>query len=382
MPGLVDYYVGLDVSQKMTSICVIDQDGKQIVEGKSSTHPLDIRGWLGNRIEDGKSLKIGLEAGTMSSWLYSGLVRFGFEVVCMETFQAHRFLATYRNKTDKNDARGLAQLLRMGGEDFLRVVKIRSQASQETRVLLAMRDHLVTQKVSLENHIAGVLKPFGIIVERGSVVPETFFKRTIDALAQAERNGVHVKEFVLPSLQLYEQAAAKIVPLTARIEEIAGSIEMVRRFMDIPGVGPVTALSVYAAIDDPHRFQKSSDVAAYFGLTPRQFQSGEFNMMGAISRRGDPATRRTLVIAATVLLSVSQEWTTLKAWGVKLAKRIGFSKARIAVARKLVMIMHRMWLDNDRFRPQVISSDERIRLKQELAPQPSKLSAVKRIVVA
>lgn len=374
MTATADYFVGLDISQKTTSICVIDAAGKIFCEGKSLTRPEDVRGWLANRLEDGKTLSIGLEAGTMSSWMYSGLVRFGFSVICMETFQAHRFLATYRNKTDKNDARGLAQLLRMGGEDFLRVVQIRSQASQETRVLLAMRDHLVSQKVSLENHIAGVLKPFGIIVERGAVPAETFFKRTVEALAIAERDGVHVRDFVLPSLLLYRTAAEKIQPLTARIEEIANSIDVVRRFMDIPGVGPVTALSVYAAIDNPHRFTKSSDVAAYFGLTPKQYQSGEFNKMGAISRRGDPGTRRVLVIAATVLLSASQEWNTLKAWGVRLAKRIGFSKARIAVARKLVMIMHRIWVNNDRFRPKLLSAEERKLLKQEMAPKPPRFS--------
>lgn len=309
-----DYYVGLDVSQRTTSICVIDHQGKKHFEGKSNTQPEDIRGWLLNRVEDGKTFRIGLEAGTMSSWLYTGLTRFGFEVVCMETLQAHRFLKTYRNKTDKNDARGLAQLLRMGGEDFLKVVQIRSQAAQETRVLLAMRDHLVTQKLSLENHISGVLKPFGIIIERGAVNGDTFYKRTLEALTQAERNGVNVRGYVLPSLHLYMEAVARIAPLTEKITEIAKSIEIVRRFMEIPGVGPVTALSFYAAIDNPQRFSKSSDVGAYFGLTPRQFQSGETDYMGSISRRGDPGTRRVLVIAATVLLSASQEWSTLKAW--------------------------------------------------------------------
>ena len=369
MTVTVDYFVGLDVSQKMTSVCVIDPAGRQVCEGKCLTRPEDVRGWLNNRLDTDKEIKIGLEAGTMSSWLYSGLVKSGFTVVCMETFQAHRFLATYRNKTDKNDARGLAQLLRMGGEDFLRVVQIRSQAAQETRVLLAMRSHLVSQKVSLENHIAGVLKPFGIIVERGSISPDVFFKRTLEALATAERDGVHVRDFVLPSLILYRTAAERLVPLTTRVEEIANNIEVVRRFMEIPGVGPVTALSVYAAIDNPHRFSKSSDVAAYFGLTPRQFQSGDVNYMGSISRRGDPGTRRVLVIAATVLLSASQEWNTLKAWGVRLAKRIGFSKARIAVARKLVMIMHRIWVNNDRFRPKLLSVEERKQLKQEMVPK-------------
>lgn len=371
-----EYFVGLDVSQRMTSICVIDTDGRKFCEGKCNTRPEDIRGWLTNRVDADKAMKIGLEAGNMSSWLYSGLVKSGFDVVCMETFQAHRFLATYRNKTDKNDARGLAQLVRMGGEDFLRVVSIRSQASQETRVLLAMRDHLVSQKVGLENHIAGVLKPFGVIVERGNVTADTFYRRTLEGLAEAERNGVQVRSYVLPSLNLYMEAVEKIAPLTEKIHAIANSIEMVKRFMDIPGIGPVTALSFYAAVDNPQRFQKSSDVAAYFGLTPRQFQSGETNFMGGISRRGDPATRRVLVIAATVLLSGSQEWNSLKAWGVRLAKRIGFSKARIAVARKLAMIMHKIWLNNDRFRPKTLSPQERVKLKQELIVVASKSGRV------
>ncbi len=366
MKDSVEYYVGLDVSQKQTSVCVIDSEGKQLCEGKCLSKPQDIHGWLGRRVDLDKRVKIGLEAGNMSSWLHGGLCGYGHEVVCMETFQAHRFLATYRNKTDKNDARGLAQLLRMGGEDFLRVVTIRSQASQETRVLLAMRDHLVTHKVSLENHIAGVLKPFGLIVARGGVNAETFYDRVLTALAEAESGGIKVKDYVLPSLHLYSQACTKIEPLTKQIEEIAGSIEMVRRFMDIPGVGPITALSFYAAIDNPQRFKKSSDVPAYFGLTPRQFQSGESNYMSGISKRGDPATRRALVNAATVLLCHSNEWNSLKAWGVRLAKRIGFSKARIAVARKLAMIMHRIWLSNDRFRPKMISAAERAALKKDM----------------
>ena len=176
----------------------------------------------------------------------------------------------------------------MGGEDFLKVVSIRSQASQETRVLLAMRDHLVSQKVGLENHIAGVLKPLGVLVEHGNVTADTFYKRTLEGLAEAEKNGVHVRSYVLPSLNLYMEAVEAIAPLTEKIHAIAHSIEMVKRFMDIPGIGPVTALSFYAAVDNPQRFQKSSDVAAYFGLTPRQFQSGETKS----DRRPQPTSTR------------------------------------------------------------------------------------------
>ena len=283
----------------------------------------------------------------------------------METFQAHRFLSTYRNKTDKNDARGLAQLLRMGGEDFLKFVTIRSQYAQETRALLFMRDHLVQNKVSLENHICGILKPFGLIVARGNVSANTLYERVIDALALAEDRGIRIRDTIMPSLKLYMSACQQIEPLTKQVEEAAQTIDMVKRFMEIPGIGPVTALSFYTAVDYPERFAKSSDVAAYFGLTPRQHQSGESNFTGRISKRGDASTRRALVNAATVLLANSNDWNSIKAWGVRLAKRIGFSKARVAVARKLAVIMHRIWINNDRFRPKKLKATELAALKKE-----------------
>lgn len=156
------------------------------------------------------------------------------------------------------------------GADFLKVVTVRSQASQETRVLLAMRDHLVAHKVSLENHIAGALKPFGLIVARGNVCAATFYDRVLEALALAEDRGIAIRDIVLPSLKLYQEACTRIAPMTKQVEAIAGSIDMVKRFMEIPGIGPITALSFYAAIDYPERFARSADVAAYFGLTPRQ----------------------------------------------------------------------------------------------------------------
>ncbi len=360
---MTDYYAGLDVSQKQTSICIVDNSGKIIVEGKSLTRPIDIFGWIKNRIDLDKRVKLAIEAGNMSSWLHAGLCQYGLDIVVLETFQAHRFLATYRNKTDKNDARGLAQLLRMGGEDFLKVVTVRSKASQETRTLLAMREHLMSHKISLENHIAGVLKPYGLVVARGGVCADTFYERVLTALAEAESSGLRLKEFVLPSLKLYREACRKIEPMTKQIEEIGREIEMVKRFMDIPGVGPITALAFYTAVDTPERFKKSSDVAAYFGLTPKQYQSGDMNYMTGISRRGDPATRKALVNAATVLLCGTNHWCSLKAWGVRLAKRIGFSKARVAVARKLAMIMHKIWMTNDRFRPKAIPIEQRRELR-------------------
>ena len=360
---MVDYFVGLDVGQKATAICVINGEGKKICEGMAVSHPRDIYGWLSNRVDTQLQIRAGLEAGNMSSWLHQGLADFGLDMLCMETFQAHRFLATFRNKTDKNDARGLAQLLRMGGEDFLKVVRIRSQVAQETRTLLSTRNHLVKLKVSLENHIAGILKPFGILIQRGGVNHETFRTRVLTGLNEAHLLGVRLKPTLLPSLDLYKSICLQIKPLTKRVTDMANDITQTKRFMAIPGVGPVTALSFYAAVDNPERFKKSTDVGAYFGLTPQRHQSGEMDYDKGISRRGDPATRRALVTAATVLLSTTGNWCSLKAWGIRLAKRIGFSKARIAVARKLAVIMHKMWIHNDKFRPTNISVSEARALK-------------------
>jgi transposase len=352
------YYIGLDVSQKQTAICVVDQQGKVFVAGGALTRPHDIVGWINNRVEASEIAKIGLEAGNLSSWLYTGLVKAGFPVVCLEAFQAHRFLATQRNKTDKNDARGLAQLVRMGGEDFLKLVTVRSQASQETRALLGMREHLVRQKVDLENHISGILKPFGLIVERGNVCATTFRDRVVEALCLAEDRGVHIRKTVMPSLDLYRSACEQLAILTKQVEALAQGDRTCRRFMTIPGVGPVTALSFMTAVDYPERFKSSADVGAYFGLTPRQFQSGQTDYQTGISKRGDPMVRRYLVNAATALLTHTQKWCPLKAWGVKLAQRQGMSKARVAVARKLAMLMHRMWIDGKDFRWDSVAKKE------------------------
>jgi len=350
-------YVGLDVSQKQTWICVVDDKGKTVSEGCALTRASDIYGWLGNRVDRADIVKMGLEAGNMSSWLYSGLTKLGMPVAVLEAFQAHRFISTQRNKTDKNDARGLAQLTRMG-EGFLKLVTVRSQGNQEARALLAMREHLAGQKVGLENHIAGILKPFGLIVPRGGAVPSTFRENVIQALCRAEDNGVHIKAMVLPPLDLYRSACEQLAVLNKQVEALAKDNPICRRLMTAPGVGPVVALSFYSAIDYPERFRRGEDVGAYFGLTPRQFQSGETDFMVGISKRGDKMVRHHLVTAATVLMTATKKWCPLKAWGVRVAKRQGFSKARVAVARKLAVILHKMWINGQDFEWKSVPKEE------------------------
>lgn len=351
------YYVGLDVSQKSTCVCVVDDKGKILAQGKTSTRAGDIYGWLRRRVDQTLITKIGLEAGTMSSWLYTGLSKFGLPVVCLEAFQAHRFLSTQRNKTDKNDAHGLAQLVRMG-EDFLKLVSVRSQGNQEVRALLAMREHLVRQKVDLENHISGILKPFGVIIPRGSLSPQVFRQNVVDGLCVAARHDVFLHDIVLPSLDLYIVACEQKAILQKQVETLAKESPVCRRLMTAPGVGPVIALSFFSAVDYPERFRRGEDVGAYFGLTPRQFQSGEVDFIKGISKRGDRMVRHHLVTAATVLMTATKGWCPLKAWGVRLAKRQGFSKARVAVARKLAVILYRMWVTERDFKWEDLKQEE------------------------
>jgi transposase len=346
----MQYYVGLDVSQRQTAICIVDETGKKVAEGKALSLPDDIHNWLTTKIADPTTIvRVGIESGAMTRWLCAELTKLGLPMICLEAFQAHQFLKSNRNKTDKNDARGLAQLVRMGGE-FIRPVIIRTQVSQEDRMLLTLRQNLVKQRVCLENNIAGILKSFGFIVPRGNAASKTFHARVMAALDKADERGLKLRDAVLLSLDLYISIREQIAKQTKQVEIAAKKNPVCQRLMTAPGVGPIVALSFVTAIDIPERFSNSEDIGAYLGLTPRQFQSGEIDFRGNISRLGDSMTRSHLVQAATVLLSHSKKWSSLRAWGMKVAKRRGFHKARIAVARKLAIVLHRMWINEQDFR--------------------------------
>jgi transposase len=344
----MEYYIGLDVSQRQTSICIVDGKGTRVTEGKALTLPPDIHGWITKHVDARLIIKVGLEAGAMSAWLFTELTKLGLPMLCLEAFQAAEFLKAQRNKTDRNDARGLAQMVRVGGE-FIRPVIIRSQASQEARVLLTMRQCLVGQRVALENNIADTLKPFGLITTRGNACAKKFRERVLATLVKADERGIQVREAVMPSLDVYDSLCKQLAMLTKKIEDMAKANPVCRRLMTAPGIGPIVALSFVTAVDDPKRFGKPCDVGAYFGLTPKQYQSGETDIRGNASRRGDIMTRCHLIQAATVLLTNTKKWCALKVWGMKIAKRHGFGKARVAVARKLAIILYRMWTRNQDF---------------------------------
>jgi transposase len=344
----MEYHIGLDVSQRQTAVCIVDNKGIRVAEGKTLTLPSDIYAWIAKRVDNGTVIKVGLEAGAMSAWLYTELTRLGLPMICLEAYQACQFLKTQRNKTDKKDAYGIAQLVRMGGA-FIKPVVIRTQSSQEVRALLTLRQHLVGQKLGLENNITGTLKPFGLVTPRGKACTKKFRERVLETLAKADERKINVQGFVLPSLDIYEEVCRNLVILDKKVKALAIESPICRRLMTAPGVGPIVSLSFVTAVDDPRRFADLSNVGAYFGLTPKQYQSGETDIKSNTNRRGDIMTRTHLVQAATVLLNSSKKWSALKAWGMKIAKKRGFLNARIAVARKLAIILCKMWLNNQDF---------------------------------
>lgn len=356
----MNLHVGLDISQRKTAICVVNDKGKIAAEGSVLTLPSDIHGWLLTKEIDLLAIQgVCLEAGSMSSFIYKGLEALGLPVVCVESFQAHQFLKAQRNKTDKNDARGLAQFLRMGG-DYIRPVAIKDTIAQEDRMLLTLRQKYVKEKVAIENAITGVLKPFGIIVPRGAARADSFCEAYAESIAKAEHLGPTIRDAVIQSLDAYRTVNDVLVKTTKQIERIAREHPVCRRLMTAPGVGPIVALSFVTAIDTPHRFRKSQDVGAYLGLTPKKNQSGEMDIHSGISKFGNCMTRTHLVQAATVLLYHSKKWSSLRAWGMKIAKKRGYHIARIAVARKLAVVLHRMWVDECAFRWTTKGSDEAI----------------------
>jgi transposase len=260
----------------------------------------------------------------------------------MEARQVKSALSAMRNKTDKHDARGIAQLLRSG---WYSRVHIKSMESHRVRALLASRKAVLAKCIDLEQEIRGIFKVFGIKLPpklgHGSFDPH------VRPVIEADEI---LSQSLLPVLDARLVLYRTFRELDNRTRKLAQSDTICQRLMTAPGVGFVTALTFKAGVDDPARFKHSRTVAAHFGLTPRRFQSGELDLEGHISRCGDAGVRSTLYTAANAMLTRSSKWSSLKAWGMQLAKTRGHRRAVIAVARKLAVILHRMWIDDTQFR--------------------------------
>jgi transposase len=334
------YYAGLDVSLRCTHICVIDEEGERYAEGKTDSEVANIIAFLDEL--DVEIAKVGLEAGTLTPYLTYGLQFAGYEVVCMEARQVKATLSAMRNKTDRNDARGIAQLLRSG---WYSRVHVKSIESHQVRALLSSRKAVLAKCIGLEQEIRGLFKVFGIKLPKrlghGSFDPK------VRPLIEADQA---LSQSLLPVLDARLVLYRTFLKLENRVRNLAKQDPICQRLMTAPGVGPITALTYKAGVDDPTRFGRSRTVAAHFGLTPRRFQSGEIDFDGHISRAGDAGVRSTLYVAANAMMTRSSKWSPLKAWGMQLAKTRGHKRAVIAVARKLAVILHRMWIDDTQFR--------------------------------
>jgi transposase len=335
----MDEYVGLDVSMEETSVCVLNGMGEPIWEGRVASEPEAIARLV--RLRAPHAVKVGLETGPSSTFLWHELRAAGIPAICIDARHAQAALSMRLKKTDRNDAAGLAQLMRMG---WYREVKVKQLPAHGDGALLASRALLVRQRCELENQIRGLLKNFGL---RPRATKGRAFEQSVRTLAC--RHAI-LKDVVVPLLAAWLALREQTVVLTRAVQERTKQSAVCRRLMTMPGVGALTALAFSAAVDDPARFKHSANVGAYLGLTPRRYASGEIDRMGRISRCGDPLARSYLYEAANVMLTRSRGTNPLRCWGTKLAKRAGFKKARVALARKMAVVLHRMWADGTDFR--------------------------------
>lgn len=327
----MDYFAGLDVSLEKTHICVLDHEGAVVHEAIAFSSPEAIAKALDAAPA---CRRVVFETGRMAPMLYHGLAELGVPVVCVESRQAYQALKTLAtHKTDRNDARGLAQLARAG---FFKPVHVKSLPAHAVRALIIARKKLVGQRVTLENQIRGLAVVFGVRLPRG--LSPAFVEQVIDmsagvvGLAGAMRGLLAARNAVLSA----------VAAIDADMRKLVRASDGCRRLMAIPGVGHLTALAFTAAIDDPDRFRRSRDLGPYLGLVPRRYQSGEIDYVGGISKVGDRRVRTLLYEAANVMLTRYKGELKLKDWALAIAKRSNMRKARIALARRLAIIMHAM----------------------------------------
>jgi transposase len=332
------HYVGLDVSLKQTSICVVNQAGSVVREGVVDSDPELIAAFVRSKAPG--ALRIGLETGPTTTWLWTELRRLGMPVICIEARHAKAVLKMQINKSDRNDAAGIARIMQTG---WFKEVRVKDIDSHLVKALLVSRALLVKIKRDLENQIRGLLKNLGLVIGRAKF--NVFGVRTEELI----KDRPELVAVIRPLLAARKAIEEQVGDLDRKVLQLARHDMQVRRFMTAPGVGPITALCFKATIDDPTRFRRSRSVGAYVGLTTRRHASGEVDWSGRISKCGDAMLRTYLFEAANVLLTRVQKWCALKAWGMRLAKRNGLRKAKVAVARKLAVILHRMWADGTEF---------------------------------
>ena len=333
------YYAGIDVSLEYSSVCVVDGAGKIIREQRIASEPEALIAWF--RGLDFELERIGLEAGPLSQWLYAAMRTAGLGVELLETRHVRDAFRAMPVKNDRNDARGIAQLMRLG---WFRPVHCKSLAAQEMRALLTARKLVQSKLLDVQMSLRGLLRGFGLKV--GPTTPSRFATR----IRELVEGNATLEVIAAALLVVHETLRRELAGFEKRVRSIARSDGRVRLLMSTPGVGAIVALTYVAAIDDPARFKSSKGVGAHFGLTPKKYQSGETDITGRISKIGDEGVRTALYEAGHIILTRPLKGcTALKSWAMRLAKRAGMKKAKVALARKLAVIMHRMLVDGTLF---------------------------------
>jgi transposase len=334
----MDYFAGLDISMDETHICVLDREGVVVRESKTDSTAAAIA------IESAKApdcRRIVFETGRMAPILFHGLSQLGLPVVCVESRQAYQALKSLAtHKTDRNDARGLAHLARTG---FFKPVHVKSLQAHALRSLISARKKLVGQRVTLENQIRGLAVVFGVRLPRA--LTAAFIDQALKASEEIAGLSAAVRGLIAARTAVMTAVAA----IDADMRHMTRASAACRRLMTIPGVGQLTALALVAAVDDPLRIRRSRDIGAYLGLVPKRHQSGEVDYTGGISKCGDGRVRTLLYEAANVMLTRYKGQLKLKDWAFAIARRSTMRKARVALARRLAIIMHAMLRDGTEF---------------------------------
>ena len=335
----MEYFAAIDVSLEQSSVCVVDGTGKIVREGKAASEPEVLAAWF---TASGLAFtRIGLEAGPLSQWLHAGLTAAGLPAILIETRHVKAALKAMTVKTDRNDARGMAQLMRMG---WFRPVHVKTLPAQEVRALLTARKLLQGKLQDIELGIRGLLRGFGLKVGQ---VSKGKYEARIRELAMGHPMLEPVTAAMLQARTSLRTEYAKLHRMLLRIVR---DDTVCRRFMTVPGVAAVVAVTYKTAVDDPTRFGKSKELGPYFGLTPSKYQSGEVDWTGRISKVGDAMVRTALYEAANVILNRVTRFSTLKAWALRVVQLRGVKRAKVALARKLAVVLHRMWVDGTDFR--------------------------------
>jgi transposase len=337
----MDHCAGIDVSLKCSSVCVVGSNGKIVREAKVASEPGALIGWFGSL---GFGLaRIGLEAGPLSQWLYAAMKQAGLAVELLETRHVSDAFKAMPVKSDRNDARNIAQLMRLG---WFRPVHCKSMDAQEVRAMLTTRKLVQSKLLDVENSLRGILRGFGLKVGKTT---RTSFADRIEELVQGHPN---LQEIGKALLRARAVLLAEFNGFEKRVRTMSRLHERARLLMSTPAVGPIVSLTFACAIDDPSRFTSSKQAGPHFGLTPKKYQSGETDYSGRISKLGDASMREALYEAAHIMLTKPiKGCSQLKGWAMRIARRAGMNKAKVALARKLAVIMLRMLKDNTPFNP-------------------------------